>query len=231
MSHNRSDDSWEVFQRRFAAYQAMPTWNHWLHPPDRYGVLSPYDMEHMRQKGQHASERLKEAISRLKRDRRFPKRPSEITQRDMARIVKERIIPKPLRDTFWRALIFDRDQYTCSYCRRSVAGVWEESKHVRTISLTCDHCRPKSDGGEDYSLSNTRTACWSCNEIKSTLPENVFPKELQSLARAVLGQSTPAGTAEADAEGDDVKMLRVSRVSVRREDRPRAPDVRPRADE
>lgn len=140
----------------------------------------------MRRKGKGASERLAEAVARLTRNQRFPERPSEFTQADMARIVKGRLIPKRFLDTFWRALIFDRDEYTCAYCRRSVAGVWEESKHRRTISLTCDHCRPKADGGEDYSLVNTRTACWSCNGIKSTLPENVFPAEVESLARAVL---------------------------------------------
>lgn len=186
MDHDKADDSWEAFQRRFLAYEDMPTWNHWSHPPDSRGVLARSDVEHMRSKGRRASERLDEAIARLKRDPRFPARPSQFTQKGMARIVRLRLLPKRLLDTFWRAVIFNRDNYTCWYCHRSVASVWRESEHQRTISLTCDHCRPKANGGEDYSFANTRTACWSCNGIKSTPPEEVLPRELESLARAVL---------------------------------------------
>lgn len=187
MDHDKTAaDSWEDFQERFMAYQDMPTWNHWSHPPDSRGVLARHDLEHMRRKGRRASDRLDEAVVRLKRDPRFPARPSQFTEQDMAQIISLGLLPKRLLDTFWRAIIFHRDAYTCRYCHRSVASVWEESEHKRTISLTCDHCRPKADGGEDYSFSNTRTACWSCNGIKSTLPEEVLPRELESLARAVL---------------------------------------------
>ena len=58
MHHDNVEDSWEALQRRFADYQDKPTWNHWLHPPDRRGDLAARDVEHMRKKGQRAIARL-----------------------------------------------------------------------------------------------------------------------------------------------------------------------------
>ena len=61
----------------------------------------------------------------------------------MGRIVGIRQFPKPLLNTFWRALILDKSNYTCFYCGRSVDSVWNESGQRRTISLTCEQRRSK----------------------------------------------------------------------------------------
>lgn len=186
----RSDgtDSWGAFQLRYIAYRKKPTWNTWAHGPDRRGNLARRNLEKMREKGQGAIDRLNAAIRRLKRDPRHPKRPSQLGQREIDRIVRERLLPRRLLDTFWEAVVFTLDNYTCQYCLRSVSSVWRESKQRRTIGLTCDHLRPRVRQGGDYSFENRFTACWSCNYIKSTLRPEVFRIELESLARAVLSR-------------------------------------------
>lgn len=57
----------------------------------------------------------------------------------------------------WRALrevVFERDDYTCSYCGS------------RGGKLECDHIHPVSKGGNN-DLTNLTTACWSCNRSKA----------------------------------------------------------------
>jgi hypothetical protein len=140
----------------------------------------------MRQKGARAARRLKTAIQRLKLDPRFAKQPGRFGQSDMDWIVRERFLPKPVLDAFWAALIFNRDHYTCQYCRRTVTGVWRESGKRRSIGLVVEHRRPRSRRGRSYTFTNSATSCWTCNGIKSTLSKSALHDELESLARAVL---------------------------------------------
>jgi hypothetical protein len=52
-----------------------------------------------------------------------------------------------------RAEVFERDDYTCTYCG------------VRGGKLECDHILPHSRGGPS-TLENLTTACFSCNRSK-----------------------------------------------------------------
>jgi hypothetical protein len=52
-----------------------------------------------------------------------------------------------------RALVFQRDDYTCRYCGE------------RGGRLECDHILPVSRGGTD-DLQNLTTACFACNRSK-----------------------------------------------------------------
>ena len=53
-----------------------------------------------------------------------------------------------------RLEIFERDNFTCTYCGET------------DISLECDHIYPVSRGGTSE-LSNLTTSCFSCNRSKS----------------------------------------------------------------
>ena len=52
-----------------------------------------------------------------------------------------------------RSQVFDRDNYTCTYCGE------------RGGRLECDHIHPHSRGGSD-DLENLTTACFACNRSK-----------------------------------------------------------------
>jgi hypothetical protein len=52
-----------------------------------------------------------------------------------------------------RAHVFERDNYTCTYCG------------LRGVALQCDHVHPISRGGSN-DLSNLTTACAKCNMSK-----------------------------------------------------------------
>lgn len=57
----------------------------------------------------------------------------------------------------WRELrgaVFERDDYTCTYCGE------------RGGKLECDHIHPVCKGG-GHDLENLTTACWSCNRAKA----------------------------------------------------------------
>lgn len=54
-----------------------------------------------------------------------------------------------------RALIFERDDYTCQYCG------------TRGTRLECDHITPVADGGQ-HTHDNLCTACFDCNRAKAS---------------------------------------------------------------
>lgn len=53
-----------------------------------------------------------------------------------------------------RAAIFERDNYTCTYCA------------AHGVKLECDHIAPVSKGGSSEP-DNLTTACFSCNRAKA----------------------------------------------------------------
>lgn len=66
---------------------------------------------------------------------------------------RQSLYPEPM---IWKALrrsIFERDDYTCTYCGD------------RGVRLECDHVIPVSRGG-GHDLSNLVTACFTCNRSK-----------------------------------------------------------------
>lgn len=56
-----------------------------------------------------------------------------------------------------RFAVFERDNFTCQYCGRSV-------RQHKTV-LVVDHIQPKKRGGEDQ-IDNLMTACVECNSGK-----------------------------------------------------------------
>lgn len=68
-----------------------------------------------------------------------------------------------------RIQVFERDNYTCWMCGKTVIREGNRSKNLATI----DHYVPKSKGGSN-SLKNLRTACYECNTNRS----NQIPKDL-----------------------------------------------------
>ena len=95
------------------------------------------------------------------------------------------------------AYLFNRDSYTCQYCRRTVWGVYAEdtgSESRRVIRLEGDHRVSKQrteDPDDDFDLDNLVAACRSCNTTKGAFSEERFRLELKSLATAVLQNTDP----------------------------------------
>ena len=71
-------------------------------------------------------------------------------------------IPKSVRKQ-----VFQRDKYTCVFCKQSFAG----------SDLTIDHLVPLSKGGLNES-TNFATCCKPCNQKKADIPLAQFLKEV-----------------------------------------------------
>ena len=87
----------------------------------------------------------------------------------------------------WRALIFNRDCYTCAYCGRTAWGAHRELG--ATLRFELDHRRAKAKLGslrDDFDIRNIVTACRSCNVLKGQMDVSQFQKELSSLLSAVV---------------------------------------------
>ncbi len=86
----------------------------------------------------------------------------------------------------WRALIFNRDRYTCAYCGRTAWGAHRELG--ATLRFELDHRRAKAKLGskrDDFDIRNIVTACRSCNVLKGQMGFSQFQKEILSLLSAV----------------------------------------------
>jgi hypothetical protein len=59
----------------------------------------------------------------------------------------------------WRAAIKEAWENKCAYC---------DSPPISDESLTIDHVKPRSRGGQDCT-SNVIPACWKCNQAKASL--------------------------------------------------------------
>lgn len=85
----------------------------------------------------------------------------------------------------WRAILLNRDCYTCRYCRRTA---WDAHRELGAIlRFELDHKRPRYrlSKHHDFDLRNIVTACRSCNVIKGQMRVTLFLRELRSLGRAV----------------------------------------------
>jgi 5-methylcytosine-specific restriction endonuclease McrA len=133
-------------------------------------------------------EQLDEALNKAL----LPPRPQQLTQRHVSQMLQSMKTAgrgpshKALWDGLWRAIIYDRDNYTCYFCYRS----GEEGITIRKVGrlalrLQLDHIHPRADGGAHYKLSNIRTACRLCNHGRFRLSEEHFRAELLSLANSV----------------------------------------------
>jgi 5-methylcytosine-specific restriction endonuclease McrA len=87
----------------------------------------------------------------------------------------------------WRAVIFNRDGYTCRYCGRSTWDI--EAAQGRGLRFELDHSTPRAGLGEDcddFDEGNIVTACRSCNVLKGQMDITHFEVEVRSLAEAVV---------------------------------------------
>jgi hypothetical protein len=87
----------------------------------------------------------------------------------------------------WRAVVFNRDRYTCVHCGRAT---WEvQAEQGRGLRFELDHKTPRArlgDACDDFDAANIITACRSCNVLKGQMAADRFEAELESLAKAVL---------------------------------------------
>jgi 5-methylcytosine-specific restriction endonuclease McrA len=108
--------------------------------------------------------------------------------RELAAELSQRVSRRPFTKTTVVAVL-RRDNFTCRYCGgqvvptpllRAVSLTWPNevpwNRNWRTDSThpvhaarsgTIDHVEPHAHGGNDGSLTNLATACWTCNTTKS----------------------------------------------------------------
>jgi 5-methylcytosine-specific restriction endonuclease McrA len=179
---NKRSTTWGELIERFAAFVAMPC---------------------LRASGPDRSRPTKAAIVRtLERQLNrakdcLPVRPGEVTSRHMAAVLKRRnLVPRgagrrPSQSTFWhglwRAIVLDRDEYRCAFCRRSAFDGLELPREGKlALRLELDHVVPRAARGDDYSLGNIRAVCRTCNTARGRLKDEHFRAELRSIAKSVL---------------------------------------------
>lgn len=143
--------------------------------------------------GLRLSKTLEAHVDRLLKARSLPVDVQSVTNATMSGLVKDanadradfNSAPKWLRD-LWRAIVFNRDAYTCRYCHRSA---WDAHAALgATLRLELDHRRAKSRLGtrrNDFSMSNIALACHSCNTIKGQMTPTQCRRELESLAASI----------------------------------------------
>lgn len=66
-------------------------------------------------------------------------------------------VPRTLRESISKRVLFARDNYTCQYC-----GKHERDLRGKRNRLTVDHIKPKSQGGPNH-WENVVVACYYCN--------------------------------------------------------------------
>ena len=72
-----------------------------------------------------------------------------------------------------RSKVYERDEWRCRYC----------GDQLNEKNITLDHFIPQHTG-KDHSFENLRTACLSCNSIKSGHKfEDIAPALLESIAK------------------------------------------------
>jgi 5-methylcytosine-specific restriction endonuclease McrA len=174
--------SWEALFKRFGAFQAMPCLR--ASGPDRNRPAEDLTVQ-----------RISRQFERERAD--LPRRPSDLKQEHFERLLRRRGVStrayrkRPTQPALWhglwRAVILDRDDYRCYFCRRSgESGVVIDGEGCLALRLELDHVNPRSFGGYDYVLDNIRTMCRTCNVARGRMSETHFRAELLSLAAAAL---------------------------------------------
>ncbi len=180
--------TWEALFERFAEFQAMPCL---MSPgpdtkrPDRAALLK----------------RLLRHYA-LVRDL-LPGNPADVTQTHINDLLRQRGIStrgsssrpdaQAFWSGFWRALILDRDDYRCGYCRRSAEKGVQVAETLFALRLELDHFVPRSRDGEDYDLTNIRTMCRLCNVVRGRLKDEYFEADMLSLCAALAEKHRPSG--------------------------------------
>lgn len=172
-------DPWDALTERFDKFVAMPCLLGSGPDTDRRKAVA------LRRK---VCDQLDEARHKVL----LPRAPRQLTQRHVRQMLESMKTigrgpsHRAFWDGLWRAIIYDRDNYTCYFCNRSgEEGITIPKFGRLALRLQLDHINPRSHGGPDYQLSNIRTACRLCNQGRFRLSEEHFRAELLSLAKSV----------------------------------------------
>lgn len=174
-----SAESWDALIDRFDKFVSMP-------------CLLGSGPDTDRRKAAVVRRKVRDQLDEALAKALLPRTPYRLTQQHVSQMIKSMKTAgrgpshTALWDGLWRAIIFDRDNYTCYFCHRS----GEEGITIRkfgrlALRLQLDHIKPRSHGGLNYLLSNIRTACRLCNHGRFRLSEEHFRAELLSLAKSV----------------------------------------------
>ena len=194
----------------------MPVWGTMIRIPSRKGRLLKKHRDAIAERGRRASERVERIIGWFRAEvPSWPTSPQALLRRQRL-LDRLRTKAKPKKQdfkNFFDALIFDRDGYTCRYCGRDAFAFFKEMDEARTLWLVVDHLDAAGKLPDVYHMSNSVTACWTCNTIKGPLPEPVFLQELDSLI-ASRRQMTTARLTEPAARAPRTRTSS-TRASVR----------------
>ena len=168
--------------------------------PNNQGLLSRELIREIKARGAKTAGEVEAALTRLIQDGALPEQPRALEQRHVDGLAGRRIG----RDTLaalWDAIVFDRDDYTCRYCARTPAGVFQAEGRRRGLVLVVDHFSARSTVAERRRLDNSLTACTSCRAVKADLPRDPCLDELRSLADAVAARLARDGGARGQVAG------------------------------
>jgi 5-methylcytosine-specific restriction endonuclease McrA len=115
-------------------------------------------------------------------ERKFRSESEEYPYPLVIRLIKFVEIPRRLRRHVTNTILFARDRYMCQYCGK------HQLELARKDSLTRDHVKPVSRGGEN-TWDNVVAACTKCNSRKANrLPMEcgMYPKHTPKEPRYVV---------------------------------------------
>ncbi len=173
--------TWDALFDRFADFQAM-------------ACLRASGPDRRRPERNAVAKRLRHQFEREKGF--LPESPLHVSQEHLGALLGargagtraggRRPAHRSLWNGLWRAIILDRDEYRCCFCKRSATdGVDVPGEGRLAIRLELDHVQPRATGGHDYALSNIRAICRTCNTARSRMTDAHFQAELVSIARSV----------------------------------------------
>lgn len=185
--------TWDLLLARYRKFKECPSWSGRYVITDRFGRPDKNEDRRKELRMRHVR-RVEKALGWLCEGNLVPKSPRGLTQpwidrlvsaarRNRSRGKKRAFGPVRLR-YLWQAIVLDRWEYTCWYCGRDALKVYENER--RTLRFEMDHWKvTRADGGDEFSLSNIRPACRTCNVARGRMPDGLFRRELKSLAASI----------------------------------------------
>jgi hypothetical protein len=192
--------TWADLARAYRHYRELPVWTGPRELPNNQGLLSRELIREVKARGAKAAGEVETALARLVQDGALPAEPRALEQRHVDGLAGRRLG----RDTLaalWDAMVFDRDDYTCRYCGRTPAGVFQAEGRRRGLVLAVDHFSARTTVAERRRLDNSLTACVSCRAVRADLPRDPFLDELRSLATAIAARPARDVGARGQAAG------------------------------